>query len=240
MENYQKVLQEIDKELENLPTGYLSKRRKTYYHTIDRKDIGITKKPLIIRQLCRKKYLLARKDQLMKNISHLSADLSKVDERTSKQLIETFSQAYQEVPISYFYHPSVETWLTAPHEKHPYPPEEQVYITKNGVRVRSKSELLIATQLENYQIPYQYEAELILGNKKEYPDFIIKSPFTGKTVIWEHFGALHLSGYETKMNEKLDAYLTYGYVPNETIIYTFEFQVKKASRIQKIIESSIL
>ena len=38
-------------------------------------------------------------------------------------------------------------------------------------------------------------------NKKEYPDFIIKNPFTGKTII-----------------------------------YTFEFQVKKASRIQKIIE----
>lgn len=240
MINYQKVLQEIHKELENLPTGYLSKRRKTYYHTIDKIDIGITKKPEIIRQLCRKKYLLAHKDQIMKNVSHLSADLSKVDDRIPKELIATFSSAYQEVPLSYFYHPSVETWLAKPYQKHPYPLEEQGYMTKNDVRVRSKSELLIATQLENYQIPYRYEAALTLGKKMEYPDFMIKNPFTGKIVIWEHFGALHLSGYEKKMNEKMDLYLTHGYVPFDTVIYTFEFQVQNAHRLQSLIEEIIL
>lgn len=237
----QKELDKINQELETKPEGYLSKREKYYYHTIGKKDVGITRKTEIIRSLCRKAYLLAHKTQLIHNMK-LMPEVAKIfDKRTPRELIATFSSAYQKVPISYFYHPSIEKWLTEPHEKHPYPPiEEEGYMTKNGVLVRSKSEFHIATQLENYQIPYRYEAKLILRGKKEYPDFIIKSPFTGKTIIWEHFGALHLSGYEKKMNEKMDAYLARGYVPNDTIIYTFEFQVKKASRIQKIIEASIL
>ena len=236
----QKELEEINKELETKPEGYLSKRRKFYYHTINGKEIGITKKPEIIRSLCRKAYLLARKEQLIYNMILTPKELKNFDERTPKELIAALSSAYQEVPISYFYHPSIEEWLADSYKKHPYPPEEgQGYTTKNGVRVRSKSECFIATQLENYQIPYRYEAALKLKSKMEYPDFTIKNPITGKTIIWEHFGALHLSDYEKRMNEKMESYLMSGYIQNDTIIYTFEFQVENINRLQKIIETLI-
>ena len=235
----QRELEEINQELETISEGYLSKRKKCYYQTIGRKDFGITKKPKIIRSLCRKAYLLARKEQLIHNMTLAPNAVKKFDDRTPKELIAALSTAYQEVPISYFYHPSIEPWLAEPYEKHPYPPEEG-YTTKNGVRVRTKSEFFIATQLENYQIPYRYEEALMMRGKKEYPDFTIKNPFTGKTIIWEHFGALHLSDYEKRMNDKMESYLMRGYVQNDTIIYTFEFQVKKDNRLQKIIEEFIL
>ena len=235
LKNFMKELEEINKEVATLPIGHLVRKGKFYYHRIGKKDTGITKKPEIIRLLCRKKYLIARKEQL----ANMMLDIKCFDIYTPRELITEFSSVYQELPISYFYHPLIETWLAEPYEKHPYP-SEAGWGTKNGVSVRSKSEYLIATELENYQIPYRYEAVLRLGNKKESPDFTIKNPFTGKTIIWEHFGALHLPDYEKKMNEKMDAYLTHGYLPNETLIYTFEFHLKKVSRIQKIIEEIIL
>lgn len=236
---FQDELQKILEELKTSPEGYLGKRGKYYYHVIGTKEIGITNKFLTIRQLCRKKYLHARQKQIEYNLNLKPKNFDKFDHRTPRELIKSFPKAYQGFSLSYFYHPSIETWLKEPYEKHPYPPEEG-YTTKSGVQVRSKSELMIATQLENYQIPYRYEAMLRVGNKKECPDFTIKSPFTAKTINWEHLGALHLADYIKKMNEKMDAYLAHGYKLNDTLIYTFEFQIKNINRIQKIIEEIIL
>ena len=237
---YQSELAKIDVELEKLPQGYLSKRGKSFYQAVKRKDTTITRNQQLIRQLCRKKYLLARKEQLRNNLDFFLADPSKIDYRTAQELIATFSKAYQELPISYFYHPAVTKWSAADYQKHPYPPEDGYHITKNGVKVRSKSELLIATELESQNIPYRYEAVRMVENKKEYPDFTICNPFNGKIILWEHFGALQIPDYEKKMNEKMDAYLRNNYVPNDTLIYTFEFQVRNAGRVQELIENVIL
>ena len=240
LRNYQNELEEINEELQTLPKGRLAKKGKFYYHSKKGKEVGITKKPELIRQLCRKEHLLARKEQLLNNIYYLTVDASKIDTRSPWELISSVPSAYQGLPISYFYHPTMEAWLEESYDRHPYSPDEGSYMTKNGVQLRSKSELLIATQLEYYKIPYRYEAELKLGSKPEYPDFTIKNPFTGKSILWEHFGGLHLSGYEKRMNEKMDRYLTHNYVPFDTIIYTFEFQTKNADRIQKLIEDIII
>ena len=237
---YQSELAKINNGLKQLPDGYLSKRGTSYYQTVDKKDITITKNRKLIQQMCRKKYLLARKEQLVNNLDFLISDPSEIDYRTAQELIKTFSKAYQELPISYFHHPAVTKWSESDYQKHPYPPEDGYHVTKNGVKVRSKSELLIATELENQNIPYRYEAVRMVENKKKYPDFTICNPFNGKIILWEHFGALHLPDYEKKMNEKMDAYLRNSYVPNDTLVYTFEFQVRNAKRVQELIEEVIL
>ena len=240
IESYQKEVKNIDEELHTLPDGHLVRKNNCYYHAIGKKEVGITKKPKIIRQLCRKKYLLVRKQQLINNIAYLPVDLSKIDKRLPWEIIATFATAYQGLPVYYFYHPAMETWVVAEYPKHPYPPEDGNHMTVKGLQLRSKSELLIATQLEVHQLPYRYEAKLTLGNKIEYPDFIIRNPFNGKVILWEHFGALHLSGYEKKMNEKMDLYLRHGYSLSDTLIYTFEFQVQNTQRLQALIEDIIL
>jgi len=237
---YKKEAVDIGRELLSLPDGYLAKKGKFYYNRFNRVDTGITKKPAIIKQLCRKMYLLARKKQLVHNLSLSIDDLDKFDNRSPKELIRSLPAVYQNLPISYFYHPDIEGWLAQDYAKHPYPPTEWNYTTENGVQVRSKSEFHIATKLEENGIPYRYDAKITLAGKTEYPDFIIRNPFTGKTILWEHFGALHLSGYEKKMNEKMDLYLANGYTLYDTIISTFEYQVKNAHRIQILIEEMIL
>ena len=240
IDTYQKELTTIENEIDKLPVGYLSKRESRYYHTIGRKDKGITKNPEVIKQLCRKRYLSARKEQLIRNLALLPNHTSDFDNRTAKELIKSLPAAYQGFPISHFYHPAIEKWVTTNYPKHPYPPGPDKPLTKNGIRVRSKSELLIATQFEECEIPYHYETKITLNNKVEYPDFIIKNPFTNKTIIWEHFGATHLSGYEGNMSDKMNLYLSNGYVANDTFVCTFEFQVQNAKRIQEIIENVIL
>jgi len=239
LNKYNKELEAIGKELQTLPAGYLVKRGSFYSHAINTKETGITKNPKRIHTLCRKRYLLARQAQIEKNVAILSQAVSKLTGAAQKELFKTFPNAYQGLPDSAFFHTSMENWLAEPYQKNSYYPEHLIYTSKKGTQLRSKSELLIATQLEANNIPYRYDAELILGNQTKYPDFTIKNPFTGTTIIWEHFGALNKSEYEQSMNEKMRLYMKHGYIPFETLIYTFEFDIE-TDRLQALIEDIIL
>jgi len=237
---YQKELEAIGKEFQSLPAGRLAKRGKFYYHEIDGKRSGITKDIEFIRSLCRKKYLSEQKKRLNNKIYTISRHAKHLEDTSSKEIIQSFSGVYEKIPEDYFYHPSIEDWVKQPYHKNPYLSENRSYTSNNGVALRSKSELLIANLLESYNIPYRYDAEIKLANKKIYPDFIIKKPFTGEIILWEHFGALHQPDYEKKMNEKMDLYLKNDYIPFEKLIYTFEFDIRNIQRLKDLIENIIL
>ena len=240
--NYRKELKAIVKELKTLPPGYLTKRGTSYGHSVNGKEVGITKNRELIRKLCRKSYLLARKKLLTKNISIVSKPISKLDITTRKETIRSLSNSYQGLPMSYFLYPSsIEDWLAEPYEKNPFQIKKSAgYTTKRGITFRSKSEYIIATFLDFYNIPYRYEAAISLDRKREYPDFLILNPFTGALIIWEHFGALNQSGYGEKMSSKMNLYMRNGYIPYENLICTFEPDIKDTSRLEVLIENIIL
>lgn len=237
---YKQDLKLTVRELQTSPDGFLLRKGRYYYHRANNKEIGITRKPALIYNLARKRYSLARKEQLENNISVTSQSISNLDKTMPEALIQSLPKTYQDLPITYFYHPSTAAWIAADYQKNPYPFEGRKYITKKGVRVRSKSELLIANLLEAHNIPYRYEGAIILGGKTKFADFIILNPFSGKQIIWEHFGATNLPGYEENMNEKMNLYTKHGYTPFETFIYTFEYEVGDPQRLQDLIENVIL
>ena len=240
LEDYYKESEEINNELQALPDGRLV-RKGIYFSLVnDEKSIGISKDEVLIRKLCRKKFISARKRKLKNNISAISTCLNKLDDLTPAEVIRSLPPTYQGMPISYFFHPSVEEFLAEPYQENPSFPEGKTYSTTNGVIVRSLSEVSIANQLEAYEIPYRYEDALFLGKEKKYPDFKIINPFTGKVILWEHFGGLHLDGYAEKMKNKMALYMKHGYIPFETIIYTFDADVKSTPRLQYLIENVIL
>ena len=239
LKDYKKELESMNKEIKILPDGYLTKKRKFYYRGINGKEIGITKKPELIHQLCRQRYLLTRQKQLTNNISIASYYIQNLDTTTPNEIISKLPSAYQDLPISYFFHPSVADWLAESYETNPYPLEEPGYESKNGIVFRTKSEYLISILLDEYDIPYRYDAEITLGNKTKYADFIIKNPFNGKIFIWEHFGALDKPEYIQGMNKKMNLYMKHGYIPFDTLIYTFEIDVKDHSRLRYLIENVI-
>jgi len=231
----------IINEFLTLPEGSLVKRGKFYYQVINQKQIGITKNEELKRKLSRKKYLLFRKEELSKNIVILEKALDKIHEKTDEEVINSFSGAYSEMPVDYFYHPSMKRWLEESRKENTYRIDELVCTSNKGTKLRSKSELIVANMLEAYGLFYLYEPKLKFKNGMIiYPDFIIIDLYTGKIIIWEHFGALHQDGYGEKMVKKMDEYLKLGYIPFETIIYTFEPDVLKPDRLKHLIETIIL
>ena len=220
-------LEMINEELQTLPSGRLAKNGKFYCHEINDKRVGITRNTELIHRLCRKKYLLDRIKILNSNISSISSHKEQ-------------SGVYEGIPDTYFYHPSVKDWIKQEYRKNPYMPENRIYISNNGIALRSKSELLIANLLEEHNIPYRYDAELKLDNRTIYPDFTIKKPYIGEIIIWEHFGSLHQPEYEKKMNDKMNLYLKNGYIPFETLIYTFEFDIQNTHRLKDLIDNIVV
>lgn len=235
--NYQNELQKINVELGKVPAGRLIKRKTTFYHGFDGTEVGITKNEALIRQLCRKKYLLARKKQIELN---LKSPVGSWDLRTAVELIASFSSAYQGVPKNYFYDPQVEEWLNKPYTKNLYPMPALTYFSDNGIEYRTKSEVLVANVLERYELPFLYETLFIVNKQRMFPDFVIKNPYHGRLIVWEHFGALDRADYEKKMNEKMINFRKGGYELGENLIYTFESDVADATRITELIENVVL
>ena len=246
--NYKKILNKeqdvVNNEIEALLAGRLVRRGKLYGHVANGKEVGITKNEDLIIQLCRKKYLQIYEKQIKSSVDVLSHCIKKLENApaiaTPKEIIRSMPPAYQGLPESHFYHPSAKAWLLEPYRTNPHPLGEIYHTTPNGIDVRSKSEFGIATELERYNVPYRYECELILGGQTRYPDFIAINPFTGKEVVWEHFGIIDDHGYVGKMNKKMTLYINHGYIPFENFIYTFEFNVMDIRLLQSLIENIIL
>ena len=232
-----KEVKQIDEELEFTIKGYLIQKRSYHYHVLNRKQVGITKKPDIIKQLCRKRYLLIRRAQLLTNINATSPE--ELDTRTPQELIASLPKAYRTVPASYFYHPSIEEWLTKPWRKNELYPESAIY-EHNDINFRAMAERIIAEQLDKYGLLYRYDPVYNLGNEQLSPDFLVKNPWNAKTVIWEHFGLLNSDKYAKSMNRKMGIYIELGYTQSENLIATYQYHIEKIERIQELIEQIIL
>ena len=117
---------------------------------------------------------------------------------------------------------AVEKWLNEPFESNSFHPEQKILRTRSGLLVRSKSELAIATLLEEYCLPFRYECRLDTSAGACYPDFMIMDPKTCRIYIWEHFGLMDDAEYETKTYQKIHLYRQEGYFPGDNLIMTFE------------------
>jgi hypothetical protein len=214
----------------------MARKGKYFYHSVGAKMTGITKVPVLIAKLCRKKYLKVRKSQLEKNLALPISEINQADFRSSFQLIASLPPSYKNVPISYFYHLKAVKWIAEPYPKNTLFPEELIYKTDNAVLVRSKSEKEIANYLEKLGLPYRYDSQMRLGGKTICPDFVIMNPFNGKKIIWEHFGALHKPGYDKKMSDKMKLLMELGFLPNENLFFSFEFDLIGNPRFKTVID----
>ncbi len=101
-------------------------------------------------------------------------------------------------------------------------PENKIFKAENGEYVRSKSELIIVSQLIRYELSFRYESALMLGSVCVHPDFTIKHPVTGETIIWEHLGLIDDPEYARIAAEKIRMYIMHGYYPGINLILTCE------------------
>ena len=92
----------------------------------------------------------------------------------------------------------------------------------SDLKVRSKSEAMIAMLLHLNAIPYRYECALSLGGVTLFPDFTIRHPGTGALYYWEHFGLMDDPTYAKNAGSKLSLYAANGIIPSVHLITTYE------------------
>lgn len=97
---------------------------------------------------------------------------------------------------------------------------DRIYATVQGDLVRSKSEVIIANLLNQYNIDYEYEKKLI-GEDGEViePDFTIYL-LNGEKYYWEHLGMIGLEEYDNNWMRKIKIYEKYGWI--KRLIKTYD------------------
>ena len=141
-------------------------------------------------------------------------------------------------------------WLSQKYKGRPFQPDAQELYAAGGIRVRSKSEVIIADTLTRLGIPYLYEFPLTLksggrgagdsrnagGKTTEpraqspgsrhsitvYPDFLCLNLRTRQEFIWEHFGLMDDPEYSEKFVQKIHTYGENGILPGKNLIFTTE------------------
>ena len=127
------------------------------------------------------------------------------------------------IPVEPTYQQKLEKWMADPFTGKDFKEDAPVILTNNGLRVRSKSEKIMADYFESVGIAYKYECPVYLksyGNV--FPDFTFLSKKTGKEIYWEHEGMMDTPEYARTAVKKIELYEKNGIYPGEQLILTFE------------------
>ena len=237
---YKNLLKNLKQEQESLASGYLIIRDKRYYQRINRCDSGITRNPDLIRQLVRKRYINILIKVITEYLNTPLNDIHQFNFPTHEQIINSLPSAFREFPDSYFQIASLDAWLSKPVKTNPNFKEAIIYPTKGRYKVRSKEEVILSNALVDHNIPHKYEAAYRLGTKTVYPDYTIVNSYTGKQLIWEHLGGFHIENYGEGAHKKIIAYIENGLVLNDTLIITYNADIRTTGRLEEIIKKIIL
>lgn len=225
----------LKKELALCPEGKLSEQRingKAYFirkHYENGKLIrtGISKEPDKINGLIKRRFYedeLCCLEKILVLLNETQNNLIKISPREEMKLIQKDCPSISDDMISEALRPKDQGgWATAEYEKSLYKPEEKRHITSRGLRVRSKSEVLIAEKLYEHNIDFRYEQVIRIKGLSYAPDFTIRRN-DGKIFIWEHEGLMSDKTYQARQLEKAQAYTSVGIVPWDNFIVTYDNQ----------------
>ena len=264
MENYKERLEEQLKELDSLiakTDSSIEKDNSMTQWVAASKGNGYDQFLWVDKETGKRRYVRdEEKEALRKAVqSKYEAEVNRKLRKLRKPL-EKFLREYDVSEIDKTYYkmaepkkklvkPVIETdeaflnrWTNIAYEPMPIENDTGFY-SKCGVRVRSKSELLIADTLEQRGIPYRYEFPLNLkkvGNVR--PDFLCLNVRTRSEFIWEHFGMMDNIAYANKNVAKIQNYVQDGYIPGKNMMMTFETSQYPLSSvtIRKMIEEYLL
>lgn len=165
-------------------------------------------------------------NQIHKNTNEIDLFLKNFTPYDAIAIEASLPEPYGNIPHQCYYEiPGLNNesnWVHESYNRCNLYPEKLIHTTVNGMKVRSKSEAIIADMLYMNEVPYRYEAELILNESKYYPDFTILNPRNGKIIYWEHFGMTECSRYAMTMEQKLKSYMKHGVTIWNNLITTFD------------------
>ena len=105
-------------------------------------------------------------------------------------------------------------------------PEDLRHLTSFGLRVRSKSEAILAELLYSMHIPFTYEKPLRIKGadgrwRTFYPDFTFQLP-DRREIYLEHFGMMNDPAYREVNYRKLTDYFLNGIYPPHNLVITMD------------------
>ena len=230
-------LKDMNEELDSLHGGMLNIRQNNgAYFYVERKDghqKGITRDMHRVQQLARKSLLIEELKilkQEIKIIKNANSKLSAIDRTGTEALIKKLSVIGSS---DFKYNEAELRWIRNKGSHNPHKKEFLRYKTYDGVMTRSKSERFIGNFLEEKNLIYMYEPELVIGGRLIYPDFMILCP-NGRVVIWEHCGLMDQEDYYNKMNKRISEYRKGGYVQHDNLICTYEEDLDSIETLENI------
>ena len=131
---------------------------------------------------------------------------------------------------------AIEQWAAAEYEQSDFMPEAKIHTTSWGLKVRSKSELLIAEKYHEKGIPFRYEQVIRYEGNIIVPDLTLLRADL-KLFYHEHCGMPGNEKYMKHHKSKLDIYESLGIVPWDNLIVTYDS--KDGNLDLRIIESEI-
>jgi len=238
-EYQEKLAAKLETELKALPAGSLYRKvvagKPRYYHRIPSECADksvkyqyISNKRYALKAALKRKEIIKRcLPILYHNIKLEELFISKYKRCDPKEIENSLPRTYADVTCDYLYDDvakmqSVISWEQEPYLKNESYPEKLKHNTISGIKVRSKSEGIIADLLTIHNIPFRYEAQLILNKQTIYPDFTILRPRDGKILYWEHFGMADSNRYSLSMHRKIDTYIENEIIPGTGLIMSFE------------------
>ena len=148
---------------------------------------GISRQPEVIRSLIRRRVFEKEEESLLveqEMIKKCFAKLKPFDMGVEiARLISACPDLDENTIFEALYLTADKDWQAELYEVGEYKPEMRRHVTSRGLKVRSKSELLIAEKLYEYNIPFHYEEVLHFGSITLIPDFSIRRK-DGKKIIW--------------------------------------------------------
>ena len=108
----------------------------------------------------------------------------------------------------------------------------------NGIRMRSRGEVVIAQVLDSLGLEYKYETEINIDGETYYPDFSVYLPEFERFFIIEFLGMLDDKTYAIKNSLKLGTYLNAGMIIN-TDLLIFEGTKNTMPSVDSITEDII-
>ncbi|MFA5634783.1 MAG: hypothetical protein WC977_02650 [Anaerovoracaceae bacterium] len=249
--NYRELIIRFEEELKRMPEGSLNCKRKNgfvyFYHYIaagngERKLRYISRnEDQLITNLNRKRFIQLSITRLRNNVRALERFLKVFRPYSATDILSELPVASSAIGYTMQKDDCID-WEKEEYDTSKLYPERLMYGTINGLKVRSKSEAIIAGLLESNKIPFRYEAVLSIDEKTYYPDFTILRPRDKKILYWEHFGMMDDEEYALRAEHKLAMYRKNSIFPWNQLISTYETAKTPldAQDIQSIIKAFLL
>ena len=230
---YDKVSAELKGLKKRVPEGsrlHAAKHGRTYQYYIRWKG---TQKPreYIGKERMKEAGILARIEYLEKLSGRLIKDIKCLDGLKEKWSGDPFNWVEENMnqgkyilvtPVHCNDACFIQEWKDQIYEKMQFKEDSSEFYTRKGVRVRSKSEMIIADILDEMKIPFLYEKPLKLGTWTIHPDFTLLDIYNRREIYWEHFGMMDDADYRNDAFLKMRKYEECGFYQYDRFIWTFE------------------